>query len=242
VLRYGQASALMKARAWHANALGGWDGGFAGVAKKDLPDQEIRAEFFHDPLNAAGTQPVEHCTTDQVRFFAAGSAEPMALAAVPPLVFSEAMRDVDLFVSVASVETDPNWADRGENRAYADAWRDFAFGELRESAKMRRDALLRIVPKLRIADRCTVEERWLTVRGDLATYRIHLGSANIQMEPGSRYLCIVVDRGGSRGADARVFLPFEEDGTLSVILSKAFLLADDRKIKDPSILGQIKPS
>ena len=37
-----------------------------------------------------------------------------------------------------------------------------------------------------------------------------------------------------------VFLPFEGDNTLSVILSKAFLLADDAKIKDPSIISQIK--
>ena len=34
-------------------------------------------------------------------------------------------------------------------------------------------------------------------------------------------------------------LPFEGDNTLSVILSKAFLLADDDKIKDRSILSQI---
>jgi hypothetical protein len=36
-----------------------------------------------------------------------------------------------------------------------------------------------------------------------------------------------------------VALPFEGDMTLSVILSKAFLLAADDKITDPSILSQI---
>jgi hypothetical protein len=36
-------------------------------------------------------------------------------------------------------------------------------------------------------------------------------------------------------------LPFEGDHQLTVILSKAFLLADDRKIKDPSILRQLPP-
>jgi len=36
-----------------------------------------------------------------------------------------------------------------------------------------------------------------------------------------------------------VFLPFDEDRTLSLILSKAFLLAEDRKIKDESILRQL---
>ena len=37
-----------------------------------------------------------------------------------------------------------------------------------------------------------------------------------------------------------LFLPFEGDGTLSVILSKAFMLAEDTKIKDATILRQIK--
>jgi len=37
-----------------------------------------------------------------------------------------------------------------------------------------------------------------------------------------------------------VFFPFEGDGTLSVILSKAFLLADDARITDTSITSQLK--
>jgi len=53
------------------------------------------------------------------------------------------------------------------------------------------------------------------------------------MEPGSRYLCIV------RGGSTNVFLPFEGDAMLSLILSKAFMLAADSKIKDASILRQI---
>jgi hypothetical protein len=35
------------------------------------------------------------------------------------------------------------------------------------------------------------------------------------------------------------FLPFEGDPTLSIIISKAFLLAEDAKIKDPTITRQI---
>ena len=33
------------------------------------------------------------------------------------------------------------------------------------------------------------------VRGDLRTYKIHLGSSNILMEPNDQYLCIVPGRG-----------------------------------------------
>jgi hypothetical protein len=50
----------------------------------------------------------------------------------------------------------------------------------------------------------------------------------------------VPDQSSAARKDDTVLLPFEGDRTLSVILSKAFLLADDAKIKDASIVSQIK--
>ncbi|MFC9630670.1 hypothetical protein ACFTY8_15565 [Streptomyces mirabilis] len=87
-----------------------------------------------------------------------------------------------------------------------------------------------------IDGRCTLDGRFLIVRGELRTYKIHLGSANILMQPDDSYLCIVPAR---RSGDGKVFLPFEDD-RLSLILSKAFLLAADTEITDASILTQIK--
>ena len=60
------------------------------------------------------------------------------------------------------------------------------------------------------------------------------------MEPASRYLCIVPDR--LKTDRGKVLLPFEGDPMLAIILSKAFLLANDRLITDPSIVSQIKRS
>ncbi len=78
------------------------------------------------------------------------------------------------------------------------------------------------------------------MRGDLRTYKIHLGSGNVLMEPDDAYLCIVDARSKDAG---QLFLPFEENGSVpSLIVSKAFLLADDRKITDVSILRQIERS
>lgn len=59
------------------------------------------------------------------------------------------------------------------------------------------------------------------------------------MEPNNEYLCIFEDRTFSAPSQKNVFLPFEGDRCLSLILSKAFLLADDRKINDPTFLSQI---
>jgi hypothetical protein len=148
------------------------------------------------------------------------------------------MRDVDMFVGVASVGNDPTWNDGGPEGRYRDYWHNYSFGDLNASATTRREVLQRLVPKLKIAAKCSFTEKFLVVRGSLRTYRIHLGSGNILMEPNDQYLCIVPGQGDM--SDTPVLLPFEGDRTLSVILSKAFLLADDTKIKDQTILHQIK--
>ena len=58
------------------------------------------------------------------------------------------------------------------------------------------------------------------------------------MEPNDQYLCIVLDS-RTRSTNEPVYLPFEGDAALSIILSKGFLLADDTKIKDPVVPRQI---
>jgi hypothetical protein len=162
----------------------------------------------------------------------------LILEQIPPLVFSEIMRDVDLFVGVASVGNDPNWADGGPEGRYRDYWQHYSFGELSATAQSRRALLERLLSRLKIADRCTLADRFLIVRGNLRSYKIHLGSGNILMTPNDQYLCIVPKQSAKAGD--RFFLPFEGDGTLSLIMSKAFLLADDTKITDPTIVSQIK--
>ncbi|MFF0793303.1 DUF4132 domain-containing protein [Streptomyces spiralis] len=237
IVHYRQLYALFKERGWQANFLGSHDGGHDGLARAEFGGGEWRASFHHEPAADDGGYAPEHAATDQVRFERRDGRRwrEVPLAEVPPLVFSEAMRDVDLFVGVTSIAADPDWTDRGEDR-YTAYWRTATFGALTASAEARRDALERILPRLKIADRCSLDGRFLVVAGDLRTYRIHLGSANILMEPDDAYLCVVPARASSNG---KVFLPFEDD-RLSLILSKAFLLAADTRITDASILMQIK--
>jgi len=59
------------------------------------------------------------------------------------------------------------------------------------------------------------------------------------MEPNDQYLCIVPE-GRPFKENEKVYLPFEGDRLLSIIISKALLLADDDKIKDETIIRQIK--
>lgn len=237
LVHYHRMYALFRARGWQARRLGPWGDDDGEDAVRVLGAGQWRAGFSHTYVSWADGDGV--ASTDRVRFEhrTDGTWRYVPLAEVPPLVFSEAMRDVDLFVGVTSIAADPDWTEDGPGRAY---WERAGFAELTESAEARRDVLERILPRLKIADRCTLDGRFLVVRGDLGTYRIHLGSANILMEPAHTYLCIVPARGKAGGqVGGKVFLPFEDD-RLSLILSKAVLLAADTDITDPSILAQIE--
>ncbi|NML50505.1 DUF4132 domain-containing protein [Streptomyces sp. R302] len=260
VLRYGQARALMTGRGWAGRHLGYFSDGDSSEMVKELPAPgelpaaegvRWRARFFVDLVDGGAVSDgvAVLCSTDQVRFERRAAAagprgawERAELAEVPALVLSEALRDVDLFTGVASVGADPDWRDRGEDRGYGDYWTRWGFGELGEGARVRRETLARLLPRTRIADRVELTDRFLRVRGELGAYRIHLGSGNVLMEPSDAYLCVVVDRSREAGrAAGKVFLPFEEDGgMLSVILSKAFLLAADDRITDPTITAQLR--
>ncbi|NUR89685.1 MAG: DUF4132 domain-containing protein [Nonomuraea sp.] len=234
LLRYGQAKALLTERGWTGLSLGYWDAaGGSGqcTAVKEQPGGLTASWDFGVDRHAAEHDgygvSVSVCVSGGLRFTADG--RPVTLSEVPPLVLSETLRDADLAAGVASTGLNPE----GEG----EYWRSYGFGDLTELARVRRDALARLLPRLAIAGRCTLEERFLRVRGDVRAYRIHLGSGNVLMEPDDAYLCVV-----PRGTGDRVFLPFEEDGgLLSVIVSKAFLLAADATITDPSITRQLRP-
>ena len=99
-----------------------------------------------------------------------------------------------------------------------------------------REVLGKLLPRLKIASRCALDGKFLTVRGDLRAYKIHLGSGNILMEPNDQYLCIVPGRSEDTGG---LFLPFEGDRMLAIILSKAFLLATTRQSKTTPLSARL---
>ncbi|MDJ0365790.1 DUF4132 domain-containing protein [Hymenobacter sp. H14-R3] len=243
LLKQHQFSSLAKIRGWKYSLLGAYDKGYeTETATLPLPAHGLQAEFWVSEVDADeafnDTGIWLYVSTDQVRFSRAGEAVP--LPEIPPLVLSEVMRDVDLFVGVASVGNDPQWRDNGGLTQFRTYWESYSFGELSEVAKNRRLALARLVPRLKIGKVSTLTDKFLVVQGKLRTYKIHLGSGNILMEPNDQYLCIVPDRAAKAPSAAGVFLPFEGDAVLSIILSKALLLMDDDKITDETIIRQLK--
>jgi hypothetical protein len=256
ILRQHQSVALARRRSWRATLRICADVPNNQPTHIRIPDYGLAAELWteaadgvHGEITDSGAYIL--ISTDRVRFrrFSAaergdGLGDPVALEAVPPRVFSEVMRDVDLFVGVASIGNDPLWTDRGADAEHPNQWRlatqeywdRHARAPLEVSGVHRKQLLAEILPSLSIGDRCSLDDRYLVVRGRLRTYRIHLGSANVLMDD-DRYLCIVPRLVVADATDA--FLPFEGDGTLSIILSKAVMLAADDRITDRSILSQL---
>jgi Domain of unknown function (DUF4132) len=237
ILKQHQFAALCGERGWRFHLMGQWDS--HNTPTLELPQAGLRAELWVEfPRDEAVTAHAVYLylTTGQVRFVDLASGTPRTLDSIPAAVFSEVMRDVDLFCGVTSIGADPLWGTR-PNAPFGQYWGEFSWGELSDAARQRTELIERLLPKLAIRDRCRIEGRFFWVRGDRATYKIHMGSGHVMIEPGSRYLCIV--RGPAGDVPHKVFLPFEGDVMLSTILSKAFLLAADKKITDPSIVRQL---
>lgn len=229
ILKNYQFGALCKLRNW--KGFNQFHGG--GTPELTIKNHKIKVQYYVDFAHYDNSG--QYLTTDQVRFYK--NNEQMDLVDVPKILFSEALRDVDMFVGVSSIGNDAAWRDGGHQFGQ-DYWQSYSFGDLSEVAKTRKEILTGILPKLKISKVSHIDGNFLVVKGKIRTYKIHLGSTNILMEPNNQYLCIVQDRSSSAGA--KLFIPFEGDEGLSIIISKALLLAEDDKISDSSIVSQIK--
>jgi hypothetical protein len=158
--------------------------------------------------------------TGTLRFRAPGgnAGDAVPLAEVDPLAFSEALRDIDLVVSVAHS---------------GDGQRPYSASTVEARA-----ALAATLAEDLGLTQVTIDGHHARVQGTRADYRVHLGSGSVHIEPGG-HLCIVPDSVVS--ARSPIYLPFaDEDQLTSLIISKILLLSSDATITDPTILRQIQ--
>jgi hypothetical protein len=241
IVRQGQFKALCDERGWRYHVQGRWVRG-DGRATRELEAWDLRVELSVEPSgrddeNGAARMLYDFLTTGAVRFqYQDGT--PCPLQQVPAIALSEILRDVDLFVGVCSIGTDAGWARRGGQTAFGDYWRDYAFGELKVAAQIRREVLEELLPGLSFAPRCTLDGRFLVVNGDRRTYRIHIGSGNVLMSPNDTLLVFPSPKRSQPG-EPQVLMPFEGDTMLAQILSRATVLAGDGEIADAALRRQI---
>jgi hypothetical protein len=159
---------------------------------------------------------VDGMTLHGVLFTQRGQWKIVPIAEVPPRIFSEVMRDVDLVVSVAHIGgVDP---------------------EASASTVDMRRALVRETAMLLKHDNVRFANHHAIVEGKLGTYSIHLGSGTVHRQPGGA-LCIIPVGSQHRG---RLFLPFaDDDPKTAEVVSKTVMLARDDQIQDPTILSQL---
>ncbi|WP_010581728.1 DUF5724 domain-containing protein [Schlesneria paludicola] len=201
-----QANALWNARNWHTQ-----DDVFKAFPAEGITTSVAFRYGAGTPLD------VEGLTLDFISFYRRDDVKPLKLADVPPRLFSEVMRDLDLVVSVA-------------HRGGVDPEATASTVEMRE-ALVQETCLLLGLKNVKI------KQPRVLIKGQLAEYAVHLGSGNVHRMPGGS-LCLIPVQAQHRG---RLFLPFaDDDPRTAEIVSKVLLLAKDQEIQDPSILEQLR--
>ncbi len=204
-----QALALFGRRGWLASRE-------AGDASRAFHDHDLVAhvEFvdgFLTPTEA------DLPAIGGVYFTRCGEHLAQPLESVHPIVFSEAMRDLDLVVSVAHAGgVDP---------------------EATASTTQMRAALIRETARLLKLANISFAGDHVLIDGTLGEYSLHLGSGTVHRRPGGA-ICIISVGSQHRG---RLFLPFaDDDPKTAEVVSKTLLLARDHQIKDPTVLEQLR--
>ena len=230
VVRQQQFAALCRARNWEYTLQGGFCSSqeawvelprFGMVATLEVPHVEPWGrESGVDPFVQIGG----------LRFAAAGGRS-VTLSDVPARLYSEVMRDVSLFVTVAKVADTPAWQDAPEPlRRY---YRDAVFSQLSPLGRVRRDFLERRLRGLPHGKQLSLDDRALVVRGNRHTYRIHLDVA-----PDGPLISVPDSAGPGARPQTEEPLPFD-DATLSSILGLVELLVNDTEIEDAFVRLQL---
>ena len=204
-----QALALLSSRGWVASHE-------SGDASRSFHSCGLVARVMTDTgfLTAAEA---DLPSIGGVSFTRRGDYLAQPLESVPRVVFSEAMRDLDLLVSVAHAGgVDP---------------------EATASTTEMRAALVRETARLLKLGNIGFAGQHAVITGRLGEYSVHLGSGTVHRRPGGA-VCIIPVGSQHRG---RLFLPFaDDDPKTAEIVAKVLLLARDHEIKDPAILEQLR--
>lgn len=198
----------LKGRRWIAD----YETGLKKVFYKDniVVTMYALADWF-------STSDIEPPTLEYVAFSDRKTYKALSIQEIPDIVYSEAMRDVDLAVSVAHAgSVDP---------------------EASHSTIEMRKVIMECNIDLFGLENVTVKGSHAFIRGKLGEYTVHLGSGVVHMT-GVHQLNVLPVHSQHRG---KLFLPFlDDDPKTAEIVSKVLLFAEDKKIKDPYLLEQMR--
>jgi hypothetical protein len=249
VMRQHQFFSLCRTRGWSYRLMGAGFDGF-NVPTKVLAAWNMHVEFYvdlpsdRDPSlrdSAFGEQSGSginlFLSSDQVRFYR--DRREISVEDVPAIVYSEVMREVDLFTSVSAVGRDESWSDQSD-RGTGILESQSEANEISAVLALRIEMLSRVLPLTPITAQCQIKKGWLEVRGQLGTYRIHIpwGEAFRLTDRGTRHLNIPRTVLDGVAVDFSGF-PIELDYRTETALRKAYVLANDWKIDSPDLVRQL---
>ena len=202
-----KTAALLKTRGWTVD----YEEGLQRVWHKE--NLIVRMYALADWFSPAD---IEAPTLETIQFYSRDKNEAIPFADIHPVIFSEAMRDIDLVVSVAHAGgVDP---------------------EASHSTVEMRIAIASELLSILSVTNVTFQTAHAQIKGSLGEYSVHMGSGVIH-KSGTGMIAVLPVHSQARG---RIFLPFaDDDPKTAEVLSKILLFADDAKIKDPGILEQI---
>lgn len=210
VVKGPQAAAILTQRGWTFHPE-------QGIHRIFRADGIVAWLGFEESFHHFGEYP--QLTLSRLHFSGPKPFQRVSVAEVPPRVFSEVLRDVDLIVSVApAAGADP---------------------EATASTVETRSALVRETCRLLGLENVTVEGNHVRIAGKLGNYRVHLTSGVVHRDPGG----MIPVHSAPQTERGRIFLPFAEDDAPSVeILSRVLLFAADDQIRDPALAAIVRTS
>ena len=157
------------------------------------------------------------CALENVQFISRGKYELIPLADVPPVVFSETMRDIDI-------------------SSYESRWEETAF-QASQPILNTRIAVAREMLSARSIKNVTFHTEYAQITGAINVYLVHMGTGAVY-KPGMVKIKIPP---ATTAEINRIFIPcYYCDAETTEILSKILLLANDKKIKDIKLLEQLE--
>lgn len=246
ILHSRQLFGLARRRGWHGGFLSdAYDGGGTATAHRDYPAAGLRVSWWLESLEPNRDTHIELCQTGRLIFTTTGDATmtPIPLADVPPELFSEALRDLDLFVSVTTVASDPAWPHGPDAPPiFAGYWARASRDGMDQLRASRRQALAPAYATPGPDDRFHLTERDLVIHGSLATYHIDLATAGVRMEPAGKWLTF--DTKPATPADTTDLFPWlpatDDHEILHRITLRATILANDEQLASQQLLRQIR--
>ena len=202
-----QGIALLKTRGWTVDP----DEGLQKIHYKSniIARVYAMADWF-------SPSEMEPPTLETVCFEDRLTGKTIPMEKLPPVLFSEVMRDVDLLVSIAHAGgVDP---------------------EASHSTIEMRSALVgALLPFFKLSN-VRLQGSHAHIQGTFGNYSVHLGSGVCHQAAGEMINILPVHL-QKRG---RLFLPLmDDDPKTAEIITKILFLAEDVKIQDPNILNQI---